>query len=185
MGKFFFTFVLLVFYATAQIANAQSAANATVHRKNAGTPNEHGWVKAESTEGRFVVDLPSTFNDITITDRDSSPALKAYSVATTTSESIRFLAIRVEYRTPGYASFVVEQLEKGEGVTGKVLGKEKLRHQGFRAISLLLWRPEGFLAQQTLLVGDDTVTLMIEGPIEKIDSLRAIGAHFFDSLRVQ
>jgi hypothetical protein len=185
MGKFFFTFVLLVFYATAQIANAQSAANATVHRKNAGTPNEHGWVKAESTEGRFVVDLPSTFNDITIADRDSSPALKAYSVGTTISESIRFLATRVEYRTPGYASFVVEQLEKGEGVPGKVVGKEKLRHQGFRAVSLLLWLPETFLAQQTLLVEEDTVTLMIEGPIEKVDSLRAIGAHFFDSLRVQ
>lgn len=185
MRKFFFAFVFLVLSATAQIANAQNAADATVHRKDAGTPNEHGWVKAESTEGRFVVDLPSAFNDITITDRDSSPTLKAYSVGTTTSESIRFLATRVEYRNPGYASLVVEQLEKGEGVPGKVVGLDKLQHQGFRAVSLLVWRPEAFLAQQTLLVGEDTVTLMIEGPIEKIDSLRAVGEHFFNSLRIQ
>jgi hypothetical protein len=185
MRKYAFTFLLLVFSTTAQVAYAQSAAQATVHRENAGTLNSHGWVRAESTEGKFVVDLPSLYNDITISDHDSSPALKAYSIGTTTSDNIRFLATRVSYRTPGYASSVIARLEKGEGVPGKVVSIDKLQHLGFRAASIMIWKPDAFLAQQTLLVGEDTVTLMIEGPIEKIDSLKAIGGHFFDSLRIQ
>jgi hypothetical protein len=185
MKKYFFTFLLLVVSTMAQVASAQSAARATVHRENAGTLNEYGWVRAESTEGKFVVDLPSLFNDITISGHDSSPALKAYSIGTTTSENIRFLATRVSYRTPGYASLVFARLEKGEGVPGKIVSIDMLQHQGFRAVSIMMWKPDSILVQQTLLVGEDTVTLMIEGHIEKIDSLKTIGSHFFDSLRIQ
>ena len=80
---------------------------------------------------------------------------------------------------------VIARLEKGEGVPGKVVSIDKLQHKEFRAVFIMMWKPDTFLAQQTLLVGEDIVTLMIEGSIEKIDSLKTIGEHFFDSLRIQ
>jgi hypothetical protein len=185
MTKHFSIILLLVFLALPELVNAQSTVHMTVHRENAGALNEHGWITAESTEGKFAVELPSPFNDATVSDKEPSPVLKAYSIGTTTPDNIRFLATRISYRTPGHASSILDRLENGEGVPEKVLGIDKLQHLGFRAVSMMIWKPGTFFAQQTHLVGEDTVTLMIEGPIEKIDSLKATGNHFFDSLRIQ
>jgi hypothetical protein len=185
MKIFFSIFLLLMFAAIGQMANAQSTAHVAMHRENAGILNEHGWVVAESTEGKFAVDLPSQFNDATISDSDSSPVIRAFSVGTTTQDNFRFLATRITYRTPGYALSKISRLEKGEGVPGKVIRINKHQHLGFRAVSMMLWKPDMFIAQQTLLVGEDIVTLMIEGPIEKIDSLNSIGEHFFESLHIR
>lgn len=186
MRKYSFTFFLLLWiFSVAQAAYAQSAANVTVHRENAGTLNPDGWIVAESAEGKFVVDLPSSFNDISVSDQESSPVLKTYIVGTTTSDNIRFLAIRTRYRTPSYASLLVARLENGEGASGKIVSLEKLKHLGYRGVSIMIWKPDVFLAQQTHLVGEDTVTLMIEGPIGKMDVAKSISDHFFNSLRIQ
>lgn len=185
MTKHLSIILLLAFLALPECVNAQSAVHTTLHRENAGVPNGNGWMTAESTEGKFAVELPSPFNDATVSDKESSPVLKAYSIGTTTPDNIRFLATRISYRTPGHATSILDRLENGEGVREKVLGIEKVQHLGFRAVSMMIWKPGTFLAQQTHLVGEDTVTLMMEGPIEKIDSLKAAGNHFFDSLRIQ
>jgi hypothetical protein len=186
MRKYSFTFFLLLgLSAVAGFASAQIAPRVTVQRENAGTLNADGWIVAESTEGKFAVDLPSPFKDFSVSDPESSPVLKTYFVGSTTSDNVRFFAMRVKYRTSSYASLVVARLETGEGVPGKVVSLEKLQHLGYRAVSIMMWKPDVFLAQQTHLVGEDTVTLMIEGPIGKIDLAKPIADHFFNSLRIQ
>ena len=50
-----------------------------MHRKQAGEPDETGWMLAESTEGRFSVRMPINFNDFTVVETNpNAPAERTH-----------------------------------------------------------------------------------------------------------
>jgi hypothetical protein len=52
------------------LAQQAPQAGMTMHRNQAGTPNQNGWYDATSTEGHFSVSLPIPFNDFTVRARE-------------------------------------------------------------------------------------------------------------------
>ena len=81
-----------------------AAADLTMHRKLAGTPDPYGWYLAESTRGAFSVMLPVPFNDFTATTTATDePVLRSEIVGSTSAEGIKFLASRHYYREVGAA----------------------------------------------------------------------------------
>ena len=178
-------FSLFVLSITASAVHAENTSNMIVHRENAGMLDEHGWVLAESTDGKFSVQLPSLYTDATIVDGDSVLVQKVYTVGSTTKDGVRFSANRIIYRKSDYASSIIEKTERGEGIPGVIVGIEKLQHLGLRAVYVLSWSPVSFISQCVLLVGEDIITLIISGPNEKLDSIKAAGERFISSLRVQ
>lgn len=87
----------------------------TMHQKQAGSPGPGGWIPATSTQGRFTVRLPATYNDFSaVAPRQQGGTLSTHTVGTTLASGTKFVALCMESSDgtvpPAWATSVAESM---------------------------------------------------------------------------
>ena len=98
----------------------------TLHQRDAGSPDAHGWYSARSTEGHFSVRLPGPFTDVSSTAKttDGVP-MKMHLLASTT----RLVLLCFDRLDAKYADDVVESmLEALKKRVGQYFQSEPFSH---------------------------------------------------------
>lgn len=109
----------------------------TMHRVQAGTPDEKGWCVAESRNGGFVVELPGLFNDFSQTAKTTSGVVSTIStVGMITPGGIKYSTTAIPRHDDKIVSF--DNLANGFGRDLK--GRKPITH--------------GTLAGEQFTVGD-------------------------------
>jgi hypothetical protein len=157
-----------------------------MHRKQAGEPDQSGWMLAASTEGRFSVRLPLKFNDFTVAEKNpDAPAARTHTVGARSAEKITLQATRIEYRKGAAAAReYFSRFEKGqaqatttESVTPRKVGAQ-------RAVDLVLRKGADVAWQRVVLLDKDLLMLTVDSPKEHEAVSRQLAEKFFDSLQV-
>ena len=161
-------------------AFAADAPDMTMHRTNVGELDETGWTTAKSTEGKFSVRLPNTFNDFTTRSKDpDSPADRVFVVGTVI-DGIKFAALRNTYTKPDGANYYYNRFVNGETFTGakRIIGKYK----GYPFAEIVTSDGRGTFYMRSVLVQEDLVTMMIEEPVTQKGVGATLKTTFFESL---
>ncbi len=169
-------------------ATAKPGIRTTVHRKDAGEPDSTGWCLARSTEGRFSVRLPTSFNDSTVTmPAEAGVIVMADSIAAHTEHDTSFTAVRTR-RSDGKILIssldeIAERLKKERRLKSQesitVLGQPALEirtEDGGRIGLLRSLKIEGALYQLGVEYAPKTAPTTIDADVAKFfDSFRILG----------
>lgn len=154
-----------------------------MHRTQAGTPDQSGWVTAESTGGKFSVKLPLPFNDFTVEENDSSSLTrKVEVVGCKSTEGIKFSASKIFYKSPGTAAKQFEKLKSGDGLPGAIVTRGQVN--GYESYDVTIGDASVMAKQRMVLVGDEIYLLIVEWPVGQQTLANSLAARFFDSLSV-
>lgn len=167
-------------------ASTKPGVKTTVHRKDAGEPDGTGWCLARSTEGRFTVQLPTSFNDFTVTmPAEEGVTVMADSIGANTEHETHFTAVRTR-RSDGKILIssldeIADRLRKEGRLKEQkpvlVLGNPALEirtEEGDRIGVLRTLKVEGTLYQLGVEYSRKTAPATIDNDISK----------FFDSFRL-
>ena len=181
LGPLLVGFGLLEFFGVLTSYSNVQTARMTMHRVQAGTPDESGWVTAESTYGKFSVKLPVPFNDFTVEDTNSSSLVrKAEMVGCTNSVGIKFTASRIFYRSSGTAAKMFEKQKLGGGLPGAIVTSGQVN--GYESHDITFGEKSALARQRTILVGDEIYVLIVEWRAGQETSANSLVPIFFDSL---
>lgn len=158
----------------------------TMHRIQAGEPDDSGWMVAASTEGGFSVRLPLKFNDFTIVESDPKAlALRTFVVGTKSQEGIKFTATRIVYRKGAEsAKRFFSRFENGKDLGSKPERITPLKVGQRRAVDLLLRNASAVSYQRAVLLDSDLLLMIVESPDIHDGTARQFVTPFFDSLVV-
>lgn len=157
---------------------------ATIHRRNAGTPDASGWITATSTLGRFSVKVPIPFNDFTVENTNaSSLLLKKETIGCRSTEGIKFSASKISYGTPGTAA---KQFDKICASTEMPMAKiTSTNFGGHKALVIFFGDAVARANQQMVLVGEELYVIAVEYPAKQYELAAEFIPTFFDSLEVR
>jgi hypothetical protein len=159
----------------------------TMHRQQAGTPNEKGWYDAESTEGHFRVSLPIPFNDFTVRVRDrSGREAVTHIVGSTSEEGFKFSATEFpresmtrEFDLKGYA-------EKFRADKSKRVSEERLfKFTGHPAIQFHVSGGQRSAFMRAIVFPSGVLILIVEYPTRLEAKVVPLVKPFFSSLKVR
>lgn len=154
-----------------------------MHRVQAGTPDQSGWMTADSTLGRFSVRVPVPFNDFTIeTPEPSSLTRKVEVVGCKSSEGIKFSASRISYKTPGTSAELFEKMKSGSGFPNATVAPAKAG--AHEAVDIAFGDSSTRANQRAVLVGEEIYVLIVEWPVQQKALAASFVPTFFDSLKI-
>jgi hypothetical protein len=154
-----------------------------MHRVQAGTPDETGWLTADSTSGRFSVRVPIPFNDFTVEDTDpSSLTRKVEVVGCKSAEGIKFSASRVFYKAQGTSAKQFEKMKSGGGLPNANATPAKVG--GHEAVDIAFGDSSVKANQRAILVGEEIYVLIIEWPVQQKALAASLVPIFFDSFKI-
>jgi hypothetical protein len=154
-----------------------------MHRLQAGTLDQSGWVRAESTQGAFSVKLPCVFNDF-LMDDDKAEVFRAHAVGCKRPDGEKYSVTRLEYRGGAAAAKKFFEEWRDESVPANV-SKTKSVFNGLPAVDVVRSEPSRCGALRFLLVGPDTILMVAEAPAEQCTHLLSQVPAFLSSLVVK
>jgi hypothetical protein len=176
---------MALFFSICLLAGQAGAQEMKMHRKQAGEPDQSGWMLAASTEGRFSVRLPIKFDDFTVLEVPEAPAMRTHAVAATSSERVAFVATRIVYRKErASAKERFARFEKGQGQTARPVSVTPRQVGPLRAVDLVFRGPTAVSYQRVVLLDSDLLILSVESPAQHNAAAQDLAARFFDSLQV-
>ncbi len=155
----------------------------TMHRVQAGTPDQSGWITAQSTFGRFSVKVPIPFNDFTIDVTDSSSLTrKVEVVGCKSTEGIKFSASKAFYKSSGTSAKVFAKMKSGGGLPNATVVPSLVN--GHEACDIAFGDLSVRANQRAVLVGEEIYLLIVEWPLGQQTLAKSLIPTFFDSLRI-
>lgn len=156
----------------------------TMHRIQVGTPDATGWIRAESTQGRFSASFPIPFNDFTVEDGNPAvPAARLDVLGCKSSEGIKFSVTRVSYRKPGQAETFFRTFQSGAALPGGVVSP--LRHGGLEAVEVSLSGGPTEARQRIVRQGETLFLCIVEWPKDQAALAAKLAPAFLGSLEVR
>lgn len=175
---------LFVLIGALALACGPRAPKQTMHRIQAGTPDATGWIRAESTQGRFSASFPIPFNDFTVEEADpAAPAARMDVLGCKSSEGIKFSVTRVTYRKPGQAEGFFRTFQSGAALPGGVVSP--LRHGGLEAVEVSLSSGPTEARQRIVRQGETLFLCIVEWPKDQAALAAKLAPVFLASLEVK
>jgi len=158
----------------------------TMHRVQAGVPDQAGWALADSTHGGFSARLPCTFNDFTVEDLTGNANVSRSDViACRRPDGEKFSVTRIQYRGGGKMAKIF--FEKNKQVSA-FLGAQKTAftfNKNMPALEVSISDPTKCGTARFLLVGPTTVVMVAEAPASQCDHLNSQVPTFMSSFALQ
>ncbi len=180
-----FTFLLACLASTAAVS-AELPESMTMHRLQAGEPDESGWMLAASSQGGFSVRLPLKFNDFTVSESGAKSAvLLTHVVGAKSAEGIKFMASRIVYRDGlKSAKRFFANYRRGKDMGGETTRVFPHRIGEWQAVDVDFGDTGSVAYQRAVLLGADLLLLSIEGPREHDAAMQQLLPVFFTSLAI-
>lgn len=156
----------------------------TMHQQLAGELDENGWTTAVSTEGGYLVRIPTKYNDFTaIHDLPNSVVDRSYNISALTMQGIKFTATRIHYK-PGNNG-ARAQFEKFKVSAGNLRYKsiKPMKMNGNEALEGEVVTARSTMVQRGILIGEDLFMMIVEYPkAQEVVAKRQIPT-FFESVK--
>ena len=156
----------------------------TMHRLQAGVPDESGWVLAKSTQGAFSVRMPCTFNDFNLDDLTGQENVsRSYVVGCKRPDGEKYSVTRIEYR--GGAEMARRFFEKNKRASAFPGAKKNaLTVKDSPALDITISEPKRCGTLRFLLVGPTTILMAAEAPVAQCRHLNSQVPSFMESLAI-
>ena len=165
------------------VAQAQNPAGKVMHRSGAGQLDSTGWTDAKSTEGKFSVRLPGSFDDFTVKNSDETlQAGQFFAIGTVTPEGVRLSVTRAAYDNPDAAAHYFRNWQTGGVLRGKQEDRRVTKYRGFDAIEISASDDSSIIYARTILVKQNLLLQTIESPLSQCTAAEQLKATFFQSL---
>ena len=180
--------IALLILATSNAIAQGPPQNVRAHRVGAGVFDKTGWTKAVSTEGRYSVELPCQFNDVTASPENgpSKGNDLAFIVACDRADGVRFFAARFQYPNgQAEAQKTFDQRFAGSPMAEGTFTDGQL--QGLKLFDFALDGPGKCIFGRMVRAGGDNIMLLVEpvkAPATVCSSLRPDAVRFRSSLMV-
>lgn len=161
------------------------APTVSVHQELAGELDDTGWTTAVSTEGGYLVRVPTKYNDITaVYDQSNSTIARSHRISAMTVQRIRFTTTRIQYK-PGNNG-ARAQFEKLKVSAGKLRYKsiKPMKMNGNEALEGEVVTARSTLIQRAILVGDDLFMMIVEYPKAQEAVAKRQMPIFFESVKI-
>lgn len=181
------TIAALGIFIAAQNVWADTKANSptiTMHQQLAGELDENGWTTAVSTEGGYMLRIPTKYNDITaVHDQLSSAVDRSHTISALTVQGIKFTATRIHYKPDNKGARA--QFEKFKVSAGKLRYKsvKPMKMNGNEAMEGEVVTGRSTMIQRVILLGDDLFMMIVEYPKAQEAVAKRQIPTFFDSLK--
>ena len=156
----------------------------TTHQQLAGELDDTGWTTAVSTEGRYLVRIPTKYNDITaVHDQPSSAVDRSHTLAALTLQGVKFIATRIHYK-PGNKG-ARAQFEKFKVSAGKLRYEsiKPMKINGSEAMEGEVVTARTIMIQRSILLGDDLFMMIVEYPKAQEAVAKRQISTFFESVK--
>jgi hypothetical protein len=164
--------------------NEKKSPTINMHQRLAGELDENGWTTAVSTEGRFLVRVPTKYNDFrAVHDVPNSVVEHSDNISALTMQAVKFTAIRIHYK-PGNSG-ARAQFEKFKVSAGKLRYKslKPMKMNGNDALEGEVVTARATMVQRVILLGEDLFMMIVEYPkAQEVVAKRQIPM-FFDSVK--
>lgn len=157
----------------------------TMHRLQAGAPDESGWALAESTHGAFSARLPCTFNDFTVEDLTGNENVsRSDAVGCQRPDGEKYSVTRIHYR--GGAKMAKSFFEKNKQASAFPGAKKTaFAFKNMSALEVSISEPTRCGTLRFLLVGPTTVLMVAEAPAAQCEHLNSQVPTFMSSFAVK
>ena len=166
---------------------ADTKANAptvTMHQQFAGELDDTGWTTAVSTEGGFLVRIPTKYNDITaVHDQPGSTIDRSHTISALTVQGIKFTATRIHYKPANKGARA--QFEKFKVSAGRLRYKsiKPMKMNGNDAMEGEVVTARSTMIQRVILLGDDLFMMIAEYPRAQEAVAKRQIPTFFESVK--
>ncbi len=157
----------------------------TVHQQLAGELDDTGWTTAVSTEGGYLLRMPTKFNDITAVHNKAGGTIdRSDTISARTVQGVKFTATRIHYK-PGNKSARF-QFEKLKVSAGKLRYKsiKPMKMNGNEAMEGEVVTARSILIQRAILLGDDLFMMIVEYPKAQEAVAKRQIPIFFESVKI-
>jgi hypothetical protein len=181
------TIAALAIFIVAQNASADTKANSptiTMHQQLAGELDESGWTNAVSTEGGYMVRIPTKYNDITaVQQQPDSVVDRSHTISALTVQGVKFTATRIHYKPDNKGARA--QFEKFKVSAGKLRYKsvKPMKMNGNEAMEGEVVTARSTMIQRVILLGDDLFMMIVEYPKAQEAVAKRQIPTFFDSVK--
>ena len=156
-----------------------------MHRVQATTRDPSGWYLAESTHGSFAVLIPIPFNDLTVTDGDSTAGIiKTYTVGAKSAEGIKFSATEmpiIAARTSTPLSALPKQFQKLGQTVSDV---DSTSFAGYPSVLFSVKGPSSHAYMRYVRTPTSMVVIILEYPTDQAKIAEELRPIFLSSLRI-
>lgn len=159
--------------------------NINMHRSRAGTFTVNTWVLAESTEGRFCVQMPAPFDDFTQKSRRSGENNRAYVLEASTPEKIRLSAMRGEFPDATEAGANCLRMRDGPAFGADLKSRRNFVAQGRAVTELTVNDGRAWMMMRVQCFGSEMLVMSVAAPLDKIAPAKELAGKFFDSLKLR
>jgi hypothetical protein len=159
--------------------------NVHMHRSRAGSFTVNTWVLAESTEGRFSVQMPAPFDDFTQKSRRSGEDNRAYFLEASTPEKIRLSAMRGEFPDAAVASGNCLRMREGPVFGNDLKNRRNFEVAGRAVTELTVNDGRAWMVMRVQCFGREMLSMSVAAPLDKIAPAKELAGKFFDSLKLQ
>jgi hypothetical protein len=156
-----------------------------MHRSQAGTFTVNTWVPAESTEGRFSVQMPAPFDDFTQRSRIPGETTRAYLLEARTPEGIRFSAARGEIPDAAEALSRCQKMRGGSAFGRDLVSRRNLKAYGHDVVELTVRDGRAWMQMRVICLERENLILMVAAPLDKTVPAMKLAETFFDSLKIR
>jgi hypothetical protein len=177
----------LAMFIASQNAWADTNANSptiTMHQQLAGELDENGWTTAVSTEGGYLVRIPTKYNDITaVQEQPGAVVDRSHTISALTVQGIKFTTTRIRYKPDNKGARA--QFEKFKKSAGRLRYKnvKPMKMNGNDAMEGEVVTARSTMIQRVILLGDDLFMMIVEYPkAQEVVAKRQIPT-FFDSVK--
>jgi len=153
----------------------------TMHRVQAGVLDSFGWTVANSTEGRFSVELPCRFNDFTLV---KGAADKLFVVGCKRADGGKFSTTRSMYRDGARAAqqYFDRTAKDGMWPGSKVVAG---KYDGAPMADSTIVEDDSCGWGRLIRAGNDNVVLIAEGKGAACPNVESLVPRFFASLKAK
>jgi hypothetical protein len=157
----------------------------TLHRVQAGSPNDQGWYEAQSTEGHFDILFPAPFNDYTVRAKEpNGKEVVTFAIGTRSQEGVKFVASEVPKVDPKADPDLKEFVQSFRKKPGNRISEEKhFEFDGHSAVEFKVTDGTQAAFQRLIKLPNRAHLLIVEYPKDLEEDVEPLVQPFFQSLR--
>ena len=161
----------------------------TMHRIQAGEPDETGWYSARSTEGHFDVRLPVPFNDFSIRSKgEGGKEVDSFAIGSKSAEGLKFSATEMSARKANVDDREAQEaFLRGfrEDKSSKMSGERRFEVEGHPALEFKIKNRRSSAVIRQILLPDRIFLLIVESPPGQDALAEELAGPFLDSFKIR
>lgn len=172
---------------TPAVAASGTPPGFTLHRSHAGEKDGAGGYPAASTNGRFAVSLPLTFNDFELEGKPGEDVSHGWAVGGGDGKRLKLLAIRTAHsKGAAAAREKFADMASGElNAHSHAVQVRRFDYHGRPAVDLVFENASTRAYTRTVLLKPDLMLLTVEHPRSMDDRVAPLVEPFMSSLTFQ